>query len=63
MSFLVYLSGFLNKISVVLIDIKYLVKDRPILLGLEGLVDRETSLNLASSINAIYAMVVVIDWD
>ena len=63
MSFLVYLSGFLNKISVVLIDIKYLVKDRPILLGLEGLVDREISLNLAGSINAIYVMVVVIDWD
>ena len=39
MSFLVYLSGFPNKISVVLIDIKYLVKDRPIPLGLKGLVD------------------------
>ena len=61
MSFLVYLSGFPNKISVVLTDIKYLVKDRPIPLGLEGLIDQETSLNLASSINAIHAMVVVID--
>ena len=63
MSFLVYLSGFLNKISVVLTDIKYLVKDRPIPLDLGGLVDRETLLNLASSINAIHAMVVIIDWN
>ena len=61
MSFLVYLSDFPNKVSVILIDIKYPVKDRPISLGLEGLVDRETSLNLASSINAVHAMVVVID--
>ena len=61
MSFLVCLSGFPNKISVVLIDIKYLVKDRPIPLGLKGLVDRETSLNLAGSINAIHAMIIVID--
>ena len=61
MSLLVCLSGFPNKISVVLTDIKYPVKDRPIPLGLGGLVDRETSLNLAGSINAVHAMVVVID--
>ena len=61
MSFLIYLSGFLNKISVVLIDIKYLVKDKPISLSLKGLVDQETSLNLASSINAIHTIVIVID--